>query len=180
MQDAAHVDGGGVRCTRAALRRIPAGLMVLFDDGAHRTLPPSVTWAPLMRMSTLLNLAPLSSVTLVRMSVLAWTVLSQMEPPSAGTRPGSRRTAVRPGILMGATSDKASRPPSSVQSARTSWAWMPRASAAAALARLVSAWVLILLWPLYCRLGAAAAAAWLMSAAPFMWAVPLMRRSAGR
>src|SRR5919205_4509666 len=151
VQDAPHVDGGGVRSPGTVLHRLPAGLAVLFDDGTHCTLPPSVTWAPLIRMSTLLSLAPLSSVTLLRMSVLACTVLSQMEPPRAWTRPGSRRTAAKVGTLIGATRDKASRPSSSAQSARTSWAWMPSASAAAALARLVSACVLILLWPLYCR-----------------------------
>src|SRR5215207_7665071 len=134
---------------------------------AQRTLPPSVVRAPVMRMSTRLSLAPLSSVTRLKMANFARTARSQMDPPNPATLPGFRTTAVRAGLLMGVTRDNARRPWSSDQSARTSSGRTPRASAAAALARLVRAWVLIRLCPTSPLPGTAASA------------VPVMTRSAG-
>src|SRR5213595_3287819 len=116
VDDPAHVRfrGSGTRLPR--IRQV-----FVHGSAAHWTRPPSIGLTPLMRMSTLLRLAPLSAVTVERILVLAATVRSQMDPPYPATRPASRTTAVSGGILIGDRSDRASRPSSYAQSARTSW-----------------------------------------------------------
>ena len=85
-------------------------------SAAHWTRPPSIGLTPLMRMSTLLRLAPLRAVTVERILVLAATVRSRMSPRPRSTGSRTPRPTSRCGAARARSS--ASRPAESAKSSR--------------------------------------------------------------
>ena len=79
----------GGRCGAGSRRDVASAARMAVRGVTQWTRPPSRMLAPLIRMSTRLSRAPLSSVTRRRMSALAATARSQTEPPKPATRPGS-------------------------------------------------------------------------------------------